>query len=148
MEVSSTNKALNKVSWCGRNIQISQSKKQEQHHWVMHWNQTKHSALSLFQVSKGEKELWLYCDCIASVFKSTDNEIEETGFKTFSEGLKTNNSLCSLKFHRKQGWYTNVFNISTHLLSCSINRVQDRRNWCCISWSNITSKHKTLRTCS
>ena len=80
---------------------------QEQHQWVMRWNQTQHSLNSICGViTKETTHKWHPSTNHSSILiKSTDNNIGDTGATSLSEALKSNTTLTQLNLwceHKKK----------------------------------------------
>ena len=91
--------------------QVTRLEKQEQHHWVNHWNQTQHSLNSIWVVNtKGNTQmasinnsllysLFISIGNIKLFYTTTPNRIGDAGATSLSEALKSNTTLTKLNLN-------------------------------------------------
>ena len=98
--------------------------KQEQRHWVKHWNQTQHSLHSIWDVNTKRRHIKdIHQQFTLFLFSSTDNEICNTGATSLSESLKSNTTLTKLYLGGEDKRYTkDIHQHFTMLVFPFINR--------------------------
>ena len=124
--------------------QVTASEMQEQHHWVNHWNQTRHSLNSIWVVKTKENRYIKDVHQRITFYMltlSTGNKIEDTGVTSLSESLKSNATLMKVDMSCEHTRHAKGSNQQNTLTFSFFNREQ---NWIygssIIEWS-IEIKH-------
>ena len=126
-----------------RHQQTTRLETKEQHHWVMHWNQTLHSQISIWEVKTKENNTQIAPinnSHFSTFIKSSGNKIGERGVASLSDALKVNTALSQLNLCRKARMEQQMTSINNSLFFCSHknNREQYwRKGNTIIGWTDI-----------